>query len=138
MRWGCYRPIDGGVVSGLQKLDAQTLRALHANLAQSPRAKVLILVHMGTCGIASGAQDVLDAIVSAANEMGSDAVRIKPTGCAGFCSREPMITVEIAGTPPVKYCELNATKVMRIYSEHVLGGKPVLDYALGVGCESTY
>jgi (2Fe-2S) ferredoxin len=119
-------------------MSAESLRAHYANLKQSPKERALISVHMGTCGIASGAQEVLDAVVAAARELGSAGVRIKTTGCAGFCSREPMVTVELSGSPPVKYCDLNATKARRIYSEHVLGGKPVGDYALGVGCESTY
>jgi NADP-reducing hydrogenase subunit HndB len=122
----------------LQRLSAQDLKQLHANLKQAPRSKALIIVHMGTCGTASGAQEVLDAITAAASELGSAGVTIKTTGCAGFCSREPMITVELAGASPVKYCDLNAAKAKRIYSEHVLGGAPVGEYALGVGCESTY
>jgi len=126
------------VVSDLQKMSAQSLRAHHANLKQAPKARVLVIVHMGTCGVASGAQEVLDAVTAAARELGSEGVRIKTTGCAGFCSREPMVTVEVAGAAPVKYCELNPAKARRIYSEHVLGGKPVGEYALGVGCESTY
>jgi len=129
---------DGGVVSGLQKMSAQDLRALHANLKRSPRGRALVIVHMGTCGVASGAQEVLDAVESAARELGSDGVSIKTTGCAGFCSREPMMTVDVSGAPPVKYCDLNAAKAKRIYSEHVLGGKPIGEYALGAGCESTY
>ena len=122
----------------MSRLNAQSLKALHAELTHAPHAKALILIHMGTCGIASGAQEVLDAVIGAANELGSCGVKIKTTGCAGFCSREPMITVEMAGAPPVKYADLNAAKARRIYSEHVLGGKPVGEFALGAGCESTY
>jgi NADP-reducing hydrogenase subunit HndB len=122
----------------LQRLSAQDLSKLHADLRQTPHGKALIIVHMGTCGIASGAKEVLDAVVSAAGELGSAGVKIKTSGCAGFCSREPMMTVQVSGAPPVKYCDLNAAKARRIYSEHVLGGAPVGEYALGVGCESTY
>jgi (2Fe-2S) ferredoxin len=119
-------------------MSAESLKALYKDLRQSHEGGVLVVVHMGTCGIASGAQDVLDAVTSAAAELGSRGVTIKTTGCAGFCSREPMMTVQLAGAPPAKYCDLNAAKARRIYSEHVLGGKPVGEYALGVGCESTY
>ena len=122
----------------MQGLSAESLKALHQSLKRAPVDGVLVIVHMGTCGVASGAQEVLDAVMAAAAELGSRGVRIKTTGCAGFCSREPMITVERAGAPPVKYCDLNASKARRIYSEHVLGGKPVSEYALGVGCETTY
>lgn len=125
-------------MSGMQRASAESLRALSKSLRQSPQGGVLILVHMGTCGIASGAQEVLDAVVGAARELGFQGVTIKTTGCAGFCSREPMMTVQCAGSAPVKYCDLNAAKARRICSEHVLGGKPVGEYAIGVGCESTY
>lgn len=118
-------------------MSAESLKALHESLRHAPKDGVLVIVHMGTCGVASGAQEVLDTVKAVAAEMGSQGVRIKTTGCAGFCSREPMITVWRAGAPPVKYCDLNAAKARRIYSEHVLGGKPVSEYALGVGCETT-
>jgi (2Fe-2S) ferredoxin len=67
--------------------------------------------------------------------MGRSGVEIKTSGCAGLCSREPMLTVEVAGAPPVKYIDLDPAKARRIYSEHVLGHQPVGDYAIGVGCE---
>ena len=122
----------------MSRFDADSLRTHHAGLRRSQTPSVLVLVHLGTCGVASGAQEVLDAILGAAGELGSAGVAIKTTGCAGFCSSEPMITVEVAGAPPVKYRDLDAVKARRIYSEHVLGGRPVAEYALGAGCESTY
>jgi NADP-reducing hydrogenase subunit HndB len=125
-------------VGGVKRLTAESLAALHKDLRRSPRDRVLVLVHLGTCGLASGAQEVLDAVASAAEELGSAGVRIKTTGCAGLCSREPMITVVAAGAPPVKYGDLNPTKARRIYSEHVVGGKPVAEYTLGAGSEGTY
>ena len=138
MFFGVAFTLGSGVVSGMQRMSAESLRALHKDLRHAPQGEILVLVHMGTCGIASGAQEVLDALTGAAAEPGSAGVTIKTTGCAGFCSREPMITVLRPGGPPVKYCELNAAKAKRIYTEHVIGGKPVGEYALGVGCESTY
>jgi NADP-reducing hydrogenase subunit HndB len=122
----------------VKRMSAESLEALHKDLRRSSPDRVLVLVHLGTCGLASGAQEILDAVASAADELGAAGVRIKTTGCAGYCSREPMITVIAAGSPPVKYGDLNPTKARRIYSEHVLGGKPVGEYALGVGCENTY
>jgi hypothetical protein len=49
-----------------------------------------------------------------------------------------MLTVEVAGRPPVKYCDIDPVKARKIYSEHVLGGNPVGDCGLGTGCESLY
>ena len=99
----------------------------------SSRAR--INVHMGTCGIASGARDILSAFLSLIEENVTHDILITTSGCAGLCSREPMATVELRGETPVKYVDLNNEKVKRIFKEHVLGGKPVIEYALAVGSE---
>jgi (2Fe-2S) ferredoxin len=125
-------------VNDLKRLDVKALNTLQNDLKKRRHQKVTVIVHMGTCGIASGAGEVLEAVEEAAKEMGQKGVMIKSSGCAGLCSREPMLTVEISGRPPIKYCDLNPMKARRIYSEHVLGGKPVNEYALGAGCESLY
>jgi (2Fe-2S) ferredoxin len=122
----------------LERLDVKKLRDLHRKLRHPKQAKATILVHMGTCGIASGAEEVLGALSEAADELGRSGVEVKTTGCAGLCSREPMVTVDLAGAPPVKYVDMNPVKMRRVYSEHVLGGTPVSEYALGAGCESIH
>ncbi len=100
------------------------------------RAK--ITVHMGTCGIAAGARGVMDALIEEMTARDVKDVIVATSGCAGFCSKEPMATVEIMGEAPVKYAALNAEKIKRIFNEHVLGGKVVEDYALVVGSETSY
>lgn len=100
------------------------------------RAK--ITVHMGTCGIASGARAVMTALMEEAANVKVDDVIVTTSGCAGLCAREPMATVEIVNQPPVKYCDLNAEKIKEIFKEHVMGGKPVGKYALVIGSETTY
>lgn len=97
------------------------------------RAK--IIVHMGTCGVASGAQTVLETFTTAVADDGAEGVVVTTSGCAGLCSCEPMATVELQGQPPVKYVNLDADKVRRIVREHVAGGEVVCDYAFGVGSE---
>jgi NADP-reducing hydrogenase subunit HndB len=57
------------------------------------------------------------------------------SSCAGLCSREPMITVELQGEPAVKYVDLTAEKAKTVLVEHVLGGKIVTEYALAAGSE---
>ena len=99
------------------------------------RAKVI--VHMGTCGIAAGARTVMKALM---DEIESEAVKdviLTISSCAGLCSREPMVTVELTGEPAVKYVDLNPEKAKRVFKEHVLGGKIVTEYALAAGSERT-
>jgi len=100
------------------------------------RAKVNI--HMGTCGIASGARKLMTAVLDEIEKKDLKDVIVTTSGCAGLCSREPMATVERLGEAPVKYVDLDAEKMKEIFSEHVLGGKPVEKYALAVGSETSF
>ena len=100
------------------------------------RAKVNI--HMGTCGIASGARKLMTAVLDEIVKKDIKDVIVTTSGCAGLCSREPMATVERLGEAPVKYVDLDAEKMKEIFSEHVLGGKPVEKYALAVGSETSF
>jgi NADP-reducing hydrogenase subunit HndB len=97
------------------------------------RAK--ITVHMGTCGIAAGARKVMSALMAALDQREDKDIVLTTSGCAGLCSREPMITVELKGEPPVKYVDLDEAKARKIFEEHVLAGTVVKEYALAVGSE---
>ncbi|MBU1208847.1 MAG: (2Fe-2S) ferredoxin domain-containing protein [Proteobacteria bacterium] len=100
------------------------------------RAK--ITVHMGTCGIASGARKLMSALMEEITQKDIKDVILTTSGCAGLCSREPMATVELLGKAPVKYCDLDEKKIKEIFTQHVLGGKIVEKYALGIGSETAY
>jgi NADP-reducing hydrogenase subunit HndB len=100
--------------------------------------RVKITVHMGTCGIASGARAVMSAFMDEIAKRQVQDVIVTTSGCAGLCSREPMATVELLGEAPVKYVDLDDSKTREILVEHVIGGKMVEKYALAVGSETTY
>ena len=57
------------------------------------------------------------------------------TGCAGLCSQEPMITIELGDSAPVRYGKLTPEKAIKILDEHIIGGNIVKEYALGMGSE---
>ena len=100
--------------------------------------RVKIMVHMGTCGIAAGARKIMGAFLDKLQESGSTDVILTSSGCAGLCNNEPMITVEVKGSAPVKYIRLDTEKAQRIFDEHFMGDSPVAEYALAVGSETTY
>jgi NADP-reducing hydrogenase subunit HndB len=97
--------------------------------------KVKITVHMGTCGIAAGARNIMDTFLEEMEKFDSKDVIITTSGCAGLCSREPMATIEVVNEAPVKYVDLTADKVKKIFEDHVLKGKFVQEYALSIGSE---
>lgn len=100
------------------------------------RAKVT--VHMGTCGIAAGARNIMTALMDEISKANVEDVIVTTSGCAGLCAREPMITVEILKKPPVKYGDVTEEKIREIFKEHIIGGSPVEKYALVIGSETTY
>ena len=101
-------------------------------------AQARILVHMGTCGIAAGARAVMSALMDGIEQRNIKDVILTVSSCAGLCSREPMITVEVKDKPPVKYADLTAEKVTEILDKHIIGGEIVTEYALSAGSERVF
>jgi len=97
------------------------------------RAKVT--VHMGTCGIASGARDVMDSLMKTIEETGVTDVVVTTSGCMGLCSREPLVTVEVIGQEPIKYEYMNANKMRQVFKKHVLEGEIQTPFVLARGAE---
>jgi NADP-reducing hydrogenase subunit HndB len=90
---------------------------------------------MGTCGIAAGARDIMRALLDEIEAKDTKDVMVTTSSCAGLCSREPMMTVELQERPAVKYVDLTPDKVKEIFSKHVLGEQIVTEYALAQGSE---
>ena len=97
--------------------------------------KAKIVVHMGTCGIAAGARSIMTALLKEVENRDLKDVIVNISSCAGLCSREPMMTVELQGELPVKYVDLTPDKAQDILEKHIIGGHVVKEYALAVGEE---
>jgi NADP-reducing hydrogenase subunit HndB len=122
-------------IQDLEKIREQARFAMAVREGGEFRAKVN--VHMGTCGIAAGARTIMTALMKEVETRGLHDVLLTSSGCAGLCSQEPMITVELAGRPPVKYANLTELRIREIFEKHILGGTIVKDWALGIGSEKT-
>jgi NADP-reducing hydrogenase subunit HndB len=90
-------------------------------------------VHMGTCGIASGARAVLAAAMEELAASGRLDVRVTTSGCIGACEHEPEMTVEVLDAEPVLYGDLDAEKTRAVFRQHVLAGTVVPEYAVSLG-----
>lgn len=126
----------------MAKLRIEDLEAIREKTAQTRtlregKGRARIVVHMGTCGIAAGARTVMAALLAQIEARGLSDVIVTTSGCAGLCSREPMVTVEVLDQPPVKYADVDAKKIAEILEAHVLGGGVVEAYVLGLGSERT-
>lgn len=99
-------------------------------LRTGPR-EITITVHMGTCGIAAGARDVLSSIAELLDQDGIKNVTLRQSGCAGLCDREPMLTLTDKAGKEYRYGKLNTEKIRTLVQEHVVKGNPVMDYLIG-------
>ncbi|MDD4356377.1 MAG: (2Fe-2S) ferredoxin domain-containing protein [Smithellaceae bacterium] len=99
--------------------------------------RVKVTVHMGTCGIASGAKEVMDTLLAEIDAAKVHDVIVTTSGCMGLCSREPLVTVEVINEPPIKYEYVNPNKIRQIFKRHVLEGEIQTPFVLAKGSEIT-
>ena len=84
-----------------------------------------IVVGMGTCGIAAGAKETLNAFVEELNSKDIRNVVIKQVGCMGFCHSEPTVEIKMAGMPDIIYGNVDAEVARKIVHSHILEKKLV-------------
>lgn len=122
----------------VEDLDKISQQLRKTTLLREGAGRAKITVHMGTCGIAAGARKIMKTLMDEFEKKNIDDVILTSSGCAGLCSREPMVTVELKGETPVKYIDLTEEKIIKILSQHVIGGKTVEEYAIAKGSERVY
>lgn len=92
--------------------------------------KIKITVHMGTCGIAAGAREVMNALLEELAESDRQDIRAFTSGCIEMCSSEPNVTVEIEDKEPVIYGRMDRDKMRQVFKRHVLLGEVQTDFTL--------
>jgi NADP-reducing hydrogenase subunit HndB len=85
---------------------------------------VQVKVAMATCGIASGAKEIMNYMIEELDFQGIDAI-VTQTGCMGYCYAEPSIEVIIPGKVPVVYGFVNRVKAKEIITEYIMKGELV-------------
>ncbi len=113
--------------------DLFTMRECAKATVALQNLRTRLVVHMGTCGTAAGAKPVLDVFRAELTKSGLTDIQIVTTGCAGLCSAEPMATVEVRDSPPVRYANLTPEIATMVFAEHVLGGHVVTPHVLDSG-----
>ena len=89
---------------------------------------IRIIVGTGTCGIAAGAMNTLDAFQDELESHGING-EITQTGCMGLCFSEPTVEVAVPGMPNTIYGNVDGKAAHRIVKEHIINKVAVGDYA---------
>ncbi len=84
----------------------------HRLVTDRDYAKPAIVIPAGTCGQASGANDLIRVAKRELLNRGlTDKIRLRITGCHGFCEAEPSVLIEPAGT---FYPKVDVKQMVRI------------------------
>ncbi len=84
---------------------------------------IQIRVAMATCGIASGAREVMNEFVEALAEEKIDNAVVTQTGCMGYCYAEPTIELTMPGKDPIIYGYVDKAKVHEIIDKTIKHGE---------------
>jgi NADP-reducing hydrogenase subunit HndB len=114
-------------IEDLKRIKENTLKA---TALRQGDARVKITVHMGTCGIAAGAREVMNALMQEMAEADRQDIRVVTSGCMGMCSSEPNVTVEVLDSEPIVYQHMDANRMRQVFRRHALLGEVQTDFAL--------
>ena len=101
----------------LKKLREEKKRAI--DMRETSGKDVEIVVGMATCGIAAGAKQTLEALLTELEKRHMTNVLVRQTGCMGFCYAEPTVEVKAPGMGDIIYGNVNADIAVRIIAEHI-------------------
>ncbi len=85
---------------------------------------VQVKVAMATCGIASGAKNVME-FFSEQLERRNIAALVTQTGCMGYCYAEPTIEVKLPGQDPVVFGFVDLKRADQIIEKYIKTGELV-------------
>ena len=91
---------------------------------ENPESMVQVKVSMSTCGIASGAKEIMNFFMDEFDSQGLDAV-VTQTGCMGYCYAEPTIEVTKPGEKPLVFGNVTTDKAMEIIEKYIKEGELV-------------
>src|SRR5512133_2608039 len=111
-------------ITSPEQLKALAARAKGDIDLREGRKETQVTVHMGTCGIAAGAREMVAAFMTEMAGAGVKNVSLHQTGCAGLCEEEPMATVTVADGTMYRYGLLDKDRVHAIVEQHLVGGEP--------------
>lgn len=110
-------------INSIKDLEKIKANVFNKNKLSESNFKYKITVHLGTCGIASGADKILEQVQELINKNQIKNTLLCTSGCVGFCALEPMITVESYNKQQLIYYNLDSEKLNEIFKLHIYQGK---------------
>jgi NADP-reducing hydrogenase subunit HndB len=90
---------------------------------------VSILIGMGTCGIAAGARETMNALQQELAKRQIQA-HVGTVGCIGMCAKEPLVDIQVGGKSHILYANINPDMVGKLIEQHIVKGQPVREWVI--------
>jgi NADH-quinone oxidoreductase subunit F len=90
--------------------------------------KTKVIVGLGSCGIAAGANKTYEKIKEI-RKAGGYKFKLKKTSCIGMCYREPLVEI-IDEKGSYLYGDIDEKKAEEIIKSHIAKSKPIKDYVV--------
>ncbi|MDY0294402.1 MAG: (2Fe-2S) ferredoxin domain-containing protein [Acholeplasmataceae bacterium] len=89
-----------------------------------------IQIGMGTCGIASGAKQVLQGFLQEMQDRNITNCAVTQVGCMGECAYEPMAEIIDENGQSFVYCSITNEMIKEIIESHIINHEPIDKYLL--------
>lgn len=107
-----------------KKQDEMRSRIKLRDSAENPESFVQVKVAMATCGIASGAKEVMEYFVDELDKRSIRAI-VTQTGCMGYCYAEPTVEITLPGKDPIVFGYVTVKKAGDIIEHYIKEGELV-------------
>lgn len=104
----------------LRKLREEVQKKLKSRgMSSHAEQAVQVKVAMSTCGIASGAKEIMNYFLEELEHRSIEAV-VSQTGCMGYCYAEPTIEITIPGKEAVVFSDVTIAKANEIIEKYII------------------
>ena len=114
----------------MKTLEARRAHAVQAWNGLQNSARPVIYVGAGSCGLAAGAAEVIEAVEAylAKKRIGADVLKV---GCVGPCYLEPLVDVQMPGNPRISYSNVTAEVVRELFDSFFEKGEVFRRHLVG-------
>ena len=114
----------------MKTLEAARARAVQAWNELQNSARPTIYVGAGSCGLAAGAAEVIEAVKGylAKKQIGAEILKV---GCIGPCYLEPLVDVQMPGNPRISYSNVTPELVRELLDSFFEKGEVLRRHLVG-------
>ncbi len=118
----------------MAKMTLETLKKLREEkrggleMRETGNKTALVIVGMGTSGIAAGAKEALKVFADELAKRGLVNVSLRQAGSLGLDHAEPCVEVRMPGMPDIIYGKVNGAVALQIIEKHIIGKELVNEH----------